>query len=200
MQIEAERGFTPSCYTCLMLEDAGPAYNSGVRADFNDYRNMVGFMGQSTAISTTVIRHGLSMTSQRSTLDLLKHDDYVLRAWAFAWAGPTANAQQLLEAFDIVVEQMWLPGGQYLGPAHIGTLVYSWYGYAYTPPVSDPIDQMMTMYYGLLAVETTMPDVLMANFNRDTDGWYSVLMTSSPPFPSLAEYMQTQPHWQTFRS
>ena len=201
MQIEAERGWMPSCYTCLMFEDAGPAFNSGVRANFNDFRNLVGLKGQTTAISTTAIRHGLSVMNQQSTRNLLWHDDYVLRAHAFAWAGPTANSKELLEAFDTVVEQMWIPGGTILESSYIGTVIYDWGGYAYTPGNAHSWDQVVTVYYGLSAalLPGAYRDALAGAFEADAAGWSSVLATTPPPYPSFAEYLQQQPTWQVFR-
>jgi hypothetical protein len=198
MQIEAQRGWLPSCYACLMVDDASTPFNSGVQAAHNDYRNIVGFMGQTSAISTTAINLGFDSMTVGRTVDLLG-DDYVLRAKAFAVAGPSANALQLQKAFSEVVSTMWTVGAPYLGPEHIGTVVFRWGGYILTPTGTAPLDQTLTMYYGLVSAEVTYPELIISQFETSVTEWEAMLMTSSPPYPTLAEYMRQQPYWQGFR-
>lgn len=200
MQIEAQRGWSPSCYACLIVDETTSPNNSGIAAVLNDYRNLAGLMGQTGTIGMMTISKGLGPGPQRSTLELFEYDDYVLRATGFGWAGPHANAEQLLKAYAVIIDELWKPGGRYLGPSHIGVVVFSWGGYSSTPSTANPADQILTMTYGLLAAETTIPDLIMATFESHVDQWYSILMTSSPPYPSLADYMQQQPYWQTYRS
>jgi hypothetical protein len=86
-----------------------------------------------------------------------------------------------------------------LGPERIETVVFSWNGYAYTPPAAAPSDQIFTMYFGLLSASVVSLDLVIAQFNQSVVEWYSVLDTTSPPFPTLAEFMQQQDRWQRFR-
>ncbi|MDQ3523852.1 MAG: hypothetical protein M3451_02225 [Chloroflexota bacterium] len=98
MLIEAERGLVPSCYTCLMLDTTSTPHRMNVYPDPDDYRILTGFIGQTTSLTAISSSIGFDIPmGLDGILDFYGYDDYVLRAVAYLYGGPTLNAQELYE-------------------------------------------------------------------------------------------------------
>jgi hypothetical protein len=197
MLIEAERGMTPSCYTCLMFDTKSSPTRLNVYPDQDDYRILTGFPGYITAIQTIAANAGIdNQMGIDGTLQYYGYDDYTLRSVAYSYGQPTMNAQELYVAMFDWVQVPFQPSGSdglSVDPREMeATAIYQNGGYALTPVNAAPADQVFLMFYSLSTYITHAPpataEVVFSQFDLTVMEWRSSM--GSGMTLSLAEFMQ----------
>lgn len=203
MQIEAERGMLPSCYTCLMIDTTTEPIRTDIQADPGDFRIRTGLMGQTTAIDS--ILESLEVTDPE-TADLVAEafteDDYVLRAHAYATGEPGQNAEQLYEEMQGLVETLADPEVESATVDPIDVLriaIWERGGYTSTPDTAAPDDQFALMSYAFHVAEiysaTDAWEPISTEFEDSITAW----VETGPNVP-LDAFMQERPEWLEFSS
>ena len=188
MAIEAERGLTPTCYTCMLLGPA-PTYfgPDPQRLDTHDDARYLLGTPESTEIALRWFdKNGIPQGSLGTILT-----DYELRALSgIMAAGGYLNAEQVLAASEEVLE-IWYcveKPCQYLDGTSLCRTLIQQGGYVPTPDEAAYPDQAFTVLLGFEALETQWTPTFAATMgNLVTDAferWQSESLSnvSTPGF------------------
>jgi hypothetical protein len=171
MMIEGQRGMIPQCYTCLMLDTTAYPINSEAKLSRDDPRLLSGFVGTRQAINRMVV----DITGQPAPRDWVFVDDYTLRSLAYIQLGYSANASQLLEVMEEVVENLYKPGGGFYTLTDIHSVLTRQGGYTYTSWGATVEDQTFVALYTFSVLQGTTSPMMFDNwssgFIRAIEGW-----------------------------
>jgi hypothetical protein len=205
LQIEAERGMMPSCYTCLMLDSAVAPRRTDVQQDPSDPRLLTGFLGTTIAIPQIANSIGVGSVSayeNRLILNFFVNDDYVLRSLAYVSGGSRQNAEELYKSMQELVRFAISPyNGMFDLPSAKDLIRYAiWQvgGYTHVPDNAAAADQAAMMVYGLGMLSTVLSPEAASGYLRELYGAIESWQAAGATIP-LDSFLQQQPTWQEFR-
>lgn len=198
IQIEAERGMTPSCYTCLMFDDSTEPMNIGLHPDNGDIRILTGLEGGTLAIDSILIEL-YGHTSVANVHAYFGHNDYVLRSLAYL-SDSTLNAEELYQSMMTWVQSALGPsGGSSLVDYEqvLALAIWDRGGYVVVPDEAHSSDQFTLMYFAVAVASTQLSDewqtILMQSFETSVAGW-----DRSGRTVPLDSYLQQDAFWRQY--
>ena len=198
MQIEAERGMVPSCYTCLMLDTSTEPYRTDVDMQPGDLRLLTGLSGRTQAIHGLWNSSGAGSGALGSIERIYNSDDYGLRAHAYLSGGPSMNAEELYREMEQVYQDWW----DFDRDINVrftevmDTAIWDLGGYTWVPDNAAPMDQGFLMTYAISVALIGLSSEMHERYWYELDQTLSRWDGSVP----LDTFMRQGPVWQAIGS
>lgn len=188
LAIEAERGLPPTCYSCAFAEADARAEPRRTDVKRDDPRLQCGTFGEATYAVGWLHANDYPLIGSLADLG-----DYELRATAsLVNSKPHLNAEELMEGYDWLLEEMLKPVGESMSPDSraIWDRLVQQGGYFEIPDSLWAEDQVFLFYIGISGLgssagEQTI-DILFNLTEQAEFDWYSQGINTM----TFSEYLQ----------